>query len=158
MEKNPCKLARQKHPRCIVCSQENPQGMRVQYMLSDNGRVSCDFDCNLTFQGYPDRVHGGIIASLIDGAMTHCLFFHGITAVTAELNVRYCLPVRTDLKATVRGWIEKNTSRLHLVKADIVQGDEVKVTATGKFMSLSDPVKRGKPLTPPVRPVGRAAR
>ena len=74
------------------------------------------------------------MALLLDGAMANCMFAQGSAVVTAELNVRFLSPVRTRLPATVRAWIHKSSPLLHILEAEIVQRDEVKATAVGKFM------------------------
>jgi len=130
-----CTLALQTHPNCVVCGRENPRGFHLRFTLTDDGKVSGRFDCSRTLEGYPKQLHGGVIASLLDGAMTHCLFLHGHTAVTVELNIRYRHPVVTDQTAIIRGWIERSSSRLHLLKADVFQDGKVRVTASGKFMN-----------------------
>jgi acyl-coenzyme A thioesterase PaaI-like protein len=75
-----------------------------------------------------------VIASLLDGTMTNCLFLHGHTAVTVELKIRYSQAVETDKSAAVRSRIVRSTLGLHLLEAELIQGGEVKVTASAKFM------------------------
>jgi len=45
-------------------------------------------------QGYKDVPHGGIIAAIFDDAMSNYLFAKGLTAVTAELNIRFKQPLK----------------------------------------------------------------
>jgi len=132
------------HPHCVVCGRKNPRGLNLHFSLTDDASAKGSFFCSKALEGYPDRVHGGVIASVLDGAMTNCLFLHGLTGVTVELNIRYKRPVDTDRIATVRGWIERSSSLLHILKAELVQGNEVKATASGKFMNLSDSPKSGR--------------
>lgn len=47
------------------------------------------FSGNPGLQEYEGQLHGRVISSLLDAAMTHCLFHHGIEAVTGELYVRF---------------------------------------------------------------------
>jgi len=68
---------RQAHPNCIVCSPRHRCGFRLEFVLSEDGSVHAKFDCSKVFEGYPGLVHGGVISSLLDGAMTNCLFAHG---------------------------------------------------------------------------------
>jgi acyl-coenzyme A thioesterase PaaI-like protein len=91
------------------------------------------FQGGMRFQGYSDRLHGGIIALLIDAAMTHCLFARNLTGVTAELKVRYQFPVVASQAITVRVWVEKQKSRLYLLKGTLQQEGELKSTAEAKF-------------------------
>jgi len=122
------------HPNCVVCSHANVQGMQLQFAETGEGEVQARFDCSSGFEGYTGMLHGGVVASLLDGAMMNCLFARGISAVTADLAVRFRHPVVIDTPATVCARIERSSPPRHLVKAEIVQGGQVKATATGKFM------------------------
>jgi len=122
------------HPNCVVCGPSSANGLSVDFEVLPDGSVEGRFRCGEAFEGYPDYLHGGVIASLLDGAMTNCLFAHGHTALTGELSVRYRHLIATSLPVTVRGWIERSSSRLHVLRARVVQAGQVKATATGKFM------------------------
>lgn len=123
------------HPRCVVCGQENSDGLQLQFSAQEDGSVEGSFDCNTAFEGYPDRLHGGIIALLLDGVMMNCLFAHGREAVTAELKVRFRSPVQTDRPARVRGWIERAAPPVFYLAAEVEQDGGVKASGTAKFMS-----------------------
>jgi uncharacterized protein (TIGR00369 family) len=121
------------HPGCVVCDPRNPRGLGVEYRTTEEG-VEAQFECQAEFQGYSGTLHGGVIAALLDGAMTHCLFARGLTAVTAELSVKYHLPVVVGERATIRAWSERDLSPLQLVRAELVQGTVMKAAASAKFM------------------------
>lgn len=125
------------HAHCVVCGPSSERGLGLQFVLSEDGGVQGTFSCDRAFQGYTDVLHGGVISCLLDGAMTNCMFAHGHLAVTAELHVRFQRPVVTGEPATVRAWIDRSRSRLHVVKAEFVQKGQVKATAVGKFMEQS---------------------
>lgn len=129
-------IRRREHDHCVVCSARNDRGLRLDFNLAKDGSVQATFACDRDFEGFAGRVHGGVISSLIDGAMTNCMFAHGYVAVTAELNIRFRLPVEVGTPATVRAWIDKTYRPLHIVQAEVLQGDEAKATATGKFMEV----------------------
>jgi len=124
------------HCTCIVCGRENDHGLHVQFRSEQDGSVVAAFHCDPVYQGYPEVLHGGVVASLLDGAMTNCLFAHGIVAVTAELTIRYLLPVRTGDEATVRAWVVKSSSRLQMLAAELLQGGEVRAKAHAKFRNI----------------------
>lgn len=129
-----CDLRAQAHSNCVVCSPSNDRGLRLQFSASEDGSVQARFDCDQAFEGYTDVLHGGTISSLLDGAMTSCLFAHGHPGVTAELTIRFRHPVRTGKPATVRAWIERCSPPLYVLKAEVVQNGQTKATASGKFM------------------------
>jgi hypothetical protein len=75
-----------------------------------------------------------MIASLLDGAMTNCLFAHGCSAMTAELKIRYRHRVAIDVPVQVCASLVESVHSLHQLNAQLTQQDGVKVTTTGKFM------------------------
>jgi len=127
-------IRRQVHPNCIVCCPGNKRGLQLDFMHSDNGSVVAHFHCDKTLEGYLGLVHGGVISTVLDGAMTNCLFAHGCTAVTADFHIRFRHPVVTEQPASVRAWITRSTPPIYELKAQIIQDDQVKAVATGKFM------------------------
>lgn len=123
------------HARCVVCGAANPAGLKLQFALVPDGGVAAVFQGDATFEGYPGLVHGGIVCALVDGAMTNCLFSRGITAVTAELSVRYVEGVRSDRPAEIRGWCLRKRGPIHAMQAEIRQDGRVVVRASAKFMA-----------------------
>ena len=131
------------HEYCIVCGKANDQGLHVQFTQLDDGGVQGSFDCDKAYEGYPGKIHGGIISALLDGVMTNCIFAHGYAGVTGELKVRYRHPVVVGRSATVHGWIKRVSFPLYLTEAELVQDGQVKVTATAKFMVQPQLVEKG---------------
>ena len=130
-------VRRQAHPNCIVCSPHHRCGFRLEFVLSDDGSVQAKFDCSKLHEGYPGLLHGGVISSLLDGAMTNCLFAHGQQGITGELKVRFRHPIATDRVAIVRAWIDRSIPPFHVLQAEIIQDEWVKAKATGKFVERS---------------------
>jgi uncharacterized protein (TIGR00369 family) len=122
------------HPFCWVCSGSNPYGLALEFDVNDDGSVTASFTGNPAVEGFQGLLHGGMIASLLDGAMTNCLFAHGLVAVTAELKVRYRKPVVTGCEMVVRAWMEKPCPPLYLMRAELNQEGCVKATAVAEFM------------------------
>lgn len=128
------KIRARVHANCMVCSLSSKSGLGLEFMLSENGSVQATFSCDKAFEGYANVLHGGLISCMLDGAMTNCMFAHGYAAVTAELTVRFHHPVVIGEFATVRAWIDRSRSGLHVLKAEVVQNQQVRATAVGKFM------------------------
>jgi acyl-coenzyme A thioesterase PaaI-like protein len=122
------------HPGCVVCGGANERGLRLRYAPADGSGVEAVLDCDHSLEGYGGRLHGGVIAAALDGAMTHCLFALGRTAVTAELVVKYKHPVAIGRPATVRARLERDLAPLYLLQAELVQDGVVKAAASAKFM------------------------
>jgi len=126
------------HHNCVVCDPTNKRGLGLEFAISEDGVVEATFSCDKVFEGYPNCLHGGVVSSLLDGAMTNCVFARGLFAFTAELNIRFLHPVVTGVPATVRAWIDKYFRPLHVVKAEVLQDGEIRATAVGKFMECPD--------------------
>ena len=104
--------------------------------MSD-GKVSAEFPRQFHLEGYKGCLHGGVIASIIDSAMTNCLFAKGQAALTAELNIKYIAPVRCGRPAVVTAWVVSSFPPLHALKAEVAQAGAVVVSADAKFMERS---------------------
>ena len=136
------------HPFCLVCSQSNPLGLGLEFELLPDGSVRSEFISHAALEGYAGLLHGGVIAAVLDGAMTNCLFARGLVAFTADLRVRFRQPLPTGSEATVRAWVERSLGPLHTLAAEIVQGGRVAASASGTFMEYS-PQRLGTPAREP---------
>ncbi len=96
--------ARYGHGRCVICGDMNPKSLRLSFNPMNDGGVRASFMAYAELQGYTDILHGGVTASLLDAAMTHCLFQKGVEAVTGELNIRYLRPIPCGSVLEIRAW------------------------------------------------------
>ena len=122
------------HPVCFACSVRNGDGLGLQFTEEPDGTVVGSFACDGKYQGYPDRLHGGVIAMLADAAMTHCLFLRRISAVTGKLRLRFPRPVEVGVDATVRATLVTNSPPIFELKAEVSQAGAVRATAEGLFI------------------------
>ena len=121
------------HPECVVCSIADAGGLHLKFEVADDGSVKAGFQCKKAFEGYPGILHGGVISTILDGAMGHCMFARGMTAVTVEMTTRFRHPVIIGYGATVQAWITRSSHPLYLLEAEIIQNGEVRVIAKSKF-------------------------
>ena len=126
-------LSQRCHPACLVCGIGRSNGLALRFEQMTDGSVAACFDCRAEFQGYPDRLHGGVVAMLLDAAMTHCLFARHIAGLTAKLNIRYHRGVKLDVPVLVRANIVDAAPPLYYLKAEIVQNDQVCASAKATF-------------------------
>lgn len=127
-------LQSQLHAQCILCGAEHPQGFRLAFNAHTDGHVEATFPCDRLYQGYTGYLHGGIIAALLDSAMTHCLFSHGRVAVTGELRVRFLKPVMVNRPIIVGARMAESSPPLFHMEADVRQNRDILATATAKFV------------------------
>jgi len=122
------------HPFCMVCSQSNPSGLGLKFTTNDDGSVSAWFQGHPALEGFQGLLHGGVIAALLDSAMTNCLFSRGVVAVTAELTVRFLSPVLIDHLAEVSAFIIRARSPLYDLQAELRQGKTLTARAQAPFV------------------------
>jgi len=121
------------HPACIACGDSDRGGLDLRFRQEADGSVVAPFACESLYQGYPDQLHGGVIALLLDAAMMHCLFARGICGVTTNLEIQFRHPVRVGLQAHVRARLREESPSYYVLCAKIMQGDTACAVAEGVF-------------------------
>ena len=122
------------HPNCVICGNNGSGFPHLSFNMDKNGVIKAELQCKPVFQGYPGQLHGGVISTVMDAAMTNCLFARGITAVTAKLSIQFYKPVKINSSAIVRAWIYNESRLLYKLKSEIIQNGIVKAAAEGKFV------------------------
>jgi acyl-coenzyme A thioesterase PaaI-like protein len=90
------------------------------------------------WEGFRGIVHGGVVSTVLDEAMSKAVAATGIEALTAELRVRYRLPVNSGATFQIRGWIVKRSKRLIQTEASLCSSDgKVHARAWGSFLCLT---------------------
>jgi acyl-coenzyme A thioesterase PaaI-like protein len=124
------------HKNCFACGLNNGTGLRLKFYKQEDGTVFGNFFAHPKFEGYSSIIHGGIIATLLDSAMTHCLLMKDIPALTGRLSIKYSTPIRTGtvvkLEAGVVG--QRHETFILEVKAS-VDGKKV-ASAEGKYRTM----------------------
>ncbi|MBP1626992.1 MAG: hypothetical protein H6Q00_1467 [Holophagaceae bacterium] len=140
------------HEHCIVCWDRHPFGLKVAYHAVNQHTVEGSFPCGKSYEGYGGVIHGGIVSSLLDGAMANCILAKGLEAYTVDLRLRFRGAVRAGVDALIRGEWLRNEGPLHLLQASLSQEGKILVTARAKFF-VGNPTGTPRPL-----PMGEAAR
>lgn len=122
------------HTQCIMCGDNNPMSLRLIFEQGASGEVCASFQGNSLLQGYDGILHGGVISALLDSAMTNCLFYRNIEAVTGELFVRFVAPVPYGTRVILRAWLVNETPPLYQLKAELAHGGTIMASAEAKFM------------------------
>jgi uncharacterized protein (TIGR00369 family) len=83
---------RQKKNFCFACGHDNPEGMRLKF-TQEGKRFVCNFRLGKRYTGPPGHCHGGIIATILDDAMSKLNKLRHVAAVTSKMTVEYLKPV-----------------------------------------------------------------
>ena len=144
---------------CFICGMKNVAGVQVFFYERDDGTVLARFTGREVHQGYPGRMHGGVVAGILDEAIGRAIRIeHGeaVWGVTAELTVRYRQPVPLDVELQAVGCITREGSRLFEGTGEILLPDgSVAVNASARYVKLSpqalsefDPVREEWQVVP----------
>ena len=127
-------LLEQHHKNCLF-NRIMKKSEALSFKLDSDGNLNGTFNCDKRYQGYDNRIHGGVIAAIIDESMVHFLMARGITGFTTELSVKYRHPVFVDRNATI-----KTTQTdvlldglLVVMHSEIIQNKKTAITAEAKF-------------------------
>lgn len=124
---------------CFVCGGANPRGLGVRFEVEDD-TVVAPFIPHQDHCGYNDRVHGGVMAALLDEVMGWApSVIHHRFCVAAEITIRYLKPLPIGQPVTVRGELTADRGRLWETRGEIVdEGGTVYARGTGKYRPLSE--------------------
>src|SRR5438309_2345025 len=88
------RYVRMQKNHCFACGMNNPGGMRLKFTLDENRKMSiCRFRLSKRYSGPPGHCHGGIIATILDDAMSKLNKLRDVPAATASMTVEYLRPV-----------------------------------------------------------------
>ena len=127
-----------KNGHCFVCGAYNDIGLKLNFEI-DAGRQQAECSTVITedYKGWAGIVHGGIIASIIDGSMVYACKSSGLSCMTAELNIRYkkAVPLnkRIHITATVKNRAKLMSCHVIYTEAVLKMDGEIAVRAKAKM-------------------------
>ncbi len=123
--------------RCFGCGPANATGLRLEFLLADDGSVVSLPVVAGTFDGHPGYLHGGIIATLLDEAMSKAVRAKGSTSMTRKMEVDYLRPVPSGVPLRIEGRVVRNEPRKHWAEARILnEKGNVLAEAKGLFIEV----------------------
>lgn len=124
------------HSHCILCGDRNPWSLQLDFTAGEDGTVRASFQGRRLLQGYDGLLHGGVIASLLDSAMTNCLLRQEIPALTGELRIRYLRPVPCDKVLELRAAVTSSRPPLYMLASELRLDGVLMARASAKFMNF----------------------
>lgn len=126
---------------CFGCGPDNPHGLQLRFRLQD-GIAVARFDPTATYQGYPGVLHGGLVATLLDEAMSWALILQDVWAQTARMEIRYRRNAPADRPLLTSGRVTRDRGRSLVVKGTLTGDDgTLYAEAEGLFFRLPGRVR-----------------
>jgi uncharacterized protein (TIGR00369 family) len=128
---------------CFGCGVGNAVGLRLAFSVThgDDSAEAVIAEATITdqYEGPPGYLHGGIIATLLDEAMSKANRAQGVTAMTRQMSVEYLRPVPSGAPIRIEGQVTRVESRKRWTEARIMSTDGVLLaSATALFIAIRD--------------------
>ncbi len=125
-------------PGCFGCGQDNHHGIKMELYIED-GKAKVDLITDERFRGYVDRMHGGVIFSILDEVMGWApSYAKKQMCVAAEVTIRYLHPLPVGIPITVEGEFAADRKRIWDTKGRVLGNDgTVYARAKGKYLPIS---------------------
>ena len=121
------------HKNCFACGSNGGMGLGLKFYKHEDGTVSGNFFADPKYESYSGILHGGIIATLLDSAMTHCLLIEDIPALTGRLSIKYSIPIRTGTSVKLEARIVNQFREMFILEGKaLVDGKKV-ASAEAKY-------------------------
>ena len=137
-------FAHSAHNRCFGCGPANATGLRLEFLLASDGAVVSLPVVPDTFEGHPGYLHGGIIATLLDEAMSKAVRALGQPSMTRKMEVDYLRPVPSGAPLRIEGRVVRSEGRKHWAEAVIVDAEEMRWRAARDCSSKSSRERKNR--------------
>ncbi len=123
--------------RCFGCGPANPVGLHLEFFVADDQSVVCLPMISEMYEGPPGLLHGGMIATLLDEAMSKAVRVRGLMAMTRQMEVEYLRPVPSSSSIRIEGVLVRSEGRKHFTEAKILNEKSATLaTARGLFIEV----------------------
>lgn len=127
------------NPACIVCGSTNPKGLRIAFQQR-SGAICADWIPTSDWESFQGTIHGGIITTVLDEAMSKAIIARRWDALTVELRVRFRKRVAPGEQLHVRGWVIERQRRKILAEATLMtSAGEERAHAWATFLAPPEP-------------------
>lgn len=129
---------------CFGCSEKNPIGLQLKFTESDD-HLLANWKPLETYQGYPNILHGGIIAALLDEIGGWCISVKiGTAGVTSEMTIKYLYPVYLSKgDVSLKAIIEEQSVKIAKISCQLFDGQS-KLCAEAKVNYYIYPLEIAK--------------
>jgi acyl-coenzyme A thioesterase PaaI-like protein len=129
-------------PDCFVCGAANPEGLGLVIRRDGTDAVAL-FTPRPVHQGYPGRLHGGVVGMLVDEMLVYAGAPHGLWGMTAKVRYWVRRPVPLDRPLSLRSRLVQRSARAFRAVVTLSDGDLL--LAEGEGMCALLPRPSGSP-------------
>ena len=132
---------------CFGCGPNNPEGLHLTFTIDQDAHTAAaSVALDERYQGAPGYVHGGIIATLLDEAMSKLNRSLGVLAVTRQMDVSYLrpVPIGTEIKLHSRFVRREGRKLFHEAELLGLEG-EVLSRCSGLWITIDPSLLNLKP-------------
>jgi acyl-coenzyme A thioesterase PaaI-like protein len=104
---------------CFACGVDHPHGLKLQFRTNGSGSVVADWTPSKAWEGFQGIIHGGIVSTVLDEAMSKAVAAAGTPALTCHLEVRLRQHVAAGEPMLVHGWVVEKRKRRIQVEAEL---------------------------------------
>ena len=121
-------------------SVDNPSGLKIQLQFDEDTRTA--YGTNIVIPSYlqgshTEKVHPGILATMLDEVMTYINHSMNLDAHIGELTIRYLQPASTNENLHLRGYFVKKNKRIIENRAEIEDDiGKIVARAKGKYIEI----------------------
>lgn len=140
---------------CFACGGQNPIGMHLEIQLGE-GTARTEWVPSEDYVGWEQKLHGGILATLLDEVMAWAPSSYDSWAVTAEMQIRFRAPANPGERLVATGRVIERRRRIYRVAGEVRGADgRIVAEAEGRFLGAAPSEKRslkeryGMPLDMP---------
>ncbi len=130
--------------QCFACGPDNPIGLKLKFTW-DGTTARAEFTPTELHQGWNNIVHGGIIFTFLDEAMTYVTYFQGLNSVTARSEVRFKRAAFLHEPLLISATTVKKTRKLLEAKSIVTLKDGTEIAEGSALMYIfaQQPSPRG---------------
>jgi acyl-coenzyme A thioesterase PaaI-like protein len=122
---------------------ENDLHVGLRFHMAGDGVVRGDFFADPKYEGYSGILHGGIVATVLDSAMTHCLLLKDIPALTGRLSVKYSRPIPTGSSVRLEATIVNQLHGVFILEGKALVNGKKVASAEAKYRTMKEGVHQG---------------
>jgi acyl-coenzyme A thioesterase PaaI-like protein len=97
--------------------------MRIRYRPAASGDITAEWVPDATWEGFRGIIHGGVVSTVLDEAMSKAVAATDCEALTAELRVRFRRHVTPGRAYLIRGGIVSRSRRKIEAEATLTATD-----------------------------------